>query len=56
MAVGPDIFLLAGAQVPQHQLRVFRASCSCDMMHAENAIYAVVREAGGRCAPDATAR
>jgi glycosidase len=37
-ALRPDIFLLAEAQVPQHQLRAFHASYSFDMMHAYNAI------------------
>jgi cyclomaltodextrinase / maltogenic alpha-amylase / neopullulanase len=34
----PDIFLLAEAEVPQHQLRAFHASYSFTMMHAINAI------------------
>jgi len=37
-AMRPDVFLLAEAQVPQHQLRAFHASYSFDMMHATNAI------------------
>jgi glycosidase len=37
-AVRPDIFLLAEAEVPQHQLRAFNASYSFAMMHAYNAI------------------
>lgn len=37
-AMRPDIFLLAEAQVPQHQLKAFHASYSFDMMHAYNAI------------------
>lgn len=37
-ALRPDIFLLAEAQVPQHQLQAFHASYSFDMMHAYNAI------------------
>ncbi|MBE2213840.1 MAG: DUF3459 domain-containing protein [Opitutaceae bacterium] len=45
-ALRPDIFLLAEAQVPQHQLRAFHASYSFDMMHAYNAI-AQGREAAG---------
>jgi glycosidase len=37
-AARPDIFLLAEAEVPQHQLRAFHASYSFTMMHAYNSI------------------
>lgn len=37
-AVRPDIFLLAEAEVPQHQLKAFNASYSFAMMGAYNAI------------------
>lgn len=37
-AMRPDIFLLAEAEVPQHQLQAFHASYSFPMMHAINAV------------------
>lgn len=37
-ALRPDIFLLAEAEVPQHQLEAFHSSYSFPMMHAYNAV------------------
>jgi cyclomaltodextrinase / maltogenic alpha-amylase / neopullulanase len=37
-AVRPDLFLLAEAEVPQHQLRAFHASYAFEMMHTFNRV------------------